>query len=242
MKLQLLLANILLTGMMATFSYAETKHQEVTDSFNLGSAADRAQITNTRLDNIRKHSINNAEVIFRNEDDAVIGNPEGEITFVAFIDYLCPVSEKLDPMLKSLIKANPDLRIVFKEFPMRGEVSTYAAKAALAANKQGKYQVFHLALMQAGNTLTKEKVLAIAKANNLNLDQLKQDMNSTDIEQHLQSNRLLAYELGLVGTPSLLFARTNVAKGDNKNAIHFMMGKFIQHDLQEAINYVKKQP
>jgi protein-disulfide isomerase len=74
--------------------------------------------------------------------DPIAGNPKGKVTLVEFFDYQCGHCIDMAPVIGEIIKANPNVRVIFKEFPIRGPVSDYAARAALAANKQGKYYQF----------------------------------------------------------------------------------------------------
>ena len=89
----------------------------------------------------------NADAIFRSPHDYVAGNPEGDVTMVEFFDYNCGWCKKGLPEVVSLIEQDKNLRVVLKEFPIFGGDSDYAAKAALAAKKQGKYWELHTALL-----------------------------------------------------------------------------------------------
>jgi protein-disulfide isomerase len=88
-----------------------------------------------------------ADEVFRDPATPVGGNPEGDVTMVEFFDYNCPYCRKVESVVLETEKADPKLRIVFKEFPILGASSVFAAKAALAANRQGRYVAFHKALM-----------------------------------------------------------------------------------------------
>ena len=89
-----------------------------------------------------------ADEVFRDPDSPVGGNPHGDVTLVEFFDYNCPYCRQVAPLMLQAEAADPKLRLVFKEFPILGPGSTFAAKAALAAHKQGKYLAFHHALMK----------------------------------------------------------------------------------------------
>src|SRR5579872_7257812 len=77
----------------------------------------------------------------------VLGNRLGDVTLVEFFDYRCPYCRQVGPFLESLIRNDKGVRIVEKQFPILGPASVYAARVALAANKQGKFQQFHDAMM-----------------------------------------------------------------------------------------------
>ena len=171
--------------------------------------------------------------LFHNASDPVIGNPQGQITIVEFFDYQCSHCITMAPIISNIIKTNPNLRVVLKEFPIRGPVSEFAARAALAANKQGKYADFSHALLSANQPLTETDVLQIAKASGLNLTQLKKDMDSPAIYNQLDRTSKLAQTLKLIGTPAFFIAKTNVKNSANVNDIP---GAMSQSELQEAIN------
>jgi protein-disulfide isomerase len=108
------------------------------------------------------------------------------------------------PTVAEIIAADPDLRVVYKEFPILGPGSTFAARAALAAQRQGKYAPFHEALMRAGESLDEEQVLEIAEAVGLDTERLDQDMQDPAIQEAIARNLQLANALGITGTPSFV--------------------------------------
>ena len=104
------------------------------------------------------------DALFHQANDAMAGNPQGKITVVEFFDYQCPHCVDMTPVIDSLIKSNPQVKVVFKEFPIRGPISEFASRAALAAKEQGKYFQFHVGLMNSKQEpLTQDAILAIAK-------------------------------------------------------------------------------
>ena len=88
------------------------------------------------------------EALERDPGSPVGGNPRGDVTVVEFFDYNCCYCKRVAPAVKALIKADANVRVVYKEFPILGPSSLLAAKAALAAHRQGKYVVFHEALFE----------------------------------------------------------------------------------------------
>ncbi len=92
-----------------------------------------------------------ADEIFRDAATPVSGDPNGDVTLVEFFDYNCPYCRQMAPVMTKAEEADPQLRIAYKEFPILGPNSTFAAKAALAANKQGKYVAFQIwRILQSG--------------------------------------------------------------------------------------------
>jgi len=134
----------------------------------------------------------------------ILGNPGGDVTLVEFFDYRCPYCRQVEPFLQTLVKSDPGLRIVEKEFPILGPASVYAARAALAANKQGKYKQFHDAMMAKKANIDEATVLNLAEQAGLDIDRLKADMNRPEVDSEIKRNREIAKELKLNGTPAFI--------------------------------------
>ena len=148
--------------------------------------------------------VSNAEQIFRDETDFVAGNPNGKVTMVEFFDYNCGWCKKGFPEVLSMIESDKDLRFVLKEFPIFGEDSEYAARAAIAAIKQGKYWDLHMAMFKHEGKIAKDSVDEIAAGLGLNMDQLKKDMEDPATAEILVRNRNLAESLAINGTPAFI--------------------------------------
>ncbi len=151
--------------------------------------------------------MSNAEEIFRHKGDLVAGNPAGDITMVEFFDYNCSWCKKGLPEVLSLIEEDKKLRLVMKEFPIFGEDSEYAARAALASAAQGKYWQFHVALLGHEGKLGKADVDAVAAAQGLDMAKLKADMDKPEIVDRIARNQKLAKELAINGTPAFIIDR-----------------------------------
>ncbi len=134
----------------------------------------------------------------------VIGNPEGDVTVVEFFDYNCPYCKRAAPELEALIAADDNIRVVFREWPILGDGSVFAARAALAARKQGKYEAFHWEMMELRGRAEEASVLAAAEKIGLDMDALRADMDAPDIEEHIGQSMRLAELLGFSGTPSFV--------------------------------------
>lgn len=139
---------------------------------------------------------------------AVVGNPEGNISIVEFFDYHCVACNAAYPALQSLLQMNPDVRVVYREIPILGEVSVFAARAAVASMQQDKYVVMHDALMNVGPALTDRSVLLIAAHLHVDISQLMQGMNSVFVSNLLSQNMQYQQILGISGTPSYVIAIT----------------------------------
>ncbi len=141
--------------------------------------------------------------IFRSPHDFALGDENAKITIVEFFDYNCGWCKRALDELNKLIAQDPKVRIVMKEFPIFGENSQYAAKAALASKKQGKYWEFHQALMKA-RQVTSENTLDIAKSVGIDVDALKEEMKNPLYDRVLAENTEVAQALGMQGTPGFI--------------------------------------
>lgn len=142
--------------------------------------------------------------IYGNPATPIAGNPRGSATIVEFFDYRCPYCKQVQPSLEALLKQDPKLRLVYKEFPILGPVSVIAAQAALAAQKQGKYDAFHAAMMAARGNISDDTVYQVAASVGLDVDRLKRDMATPEIARQLKDNLALADMLNIHGTPAFI--------------------------------------
>ncbi len=142
--------------------------------------------------------------IFHDATDAVVGNPKGDVTLVEFFDYNCGWCKKSIVELKALVEKDKNVRIVMKEFPIFGEGSEYAARAALASVKQGKYWVFHQALLASESKVTIEVTDQIAAEIGLDVAKMKKDMEDPAITANIQRTQILAQTMLITGTPAFI--------------------------------------
>ena len=133
----------------------------------------------------------------------VRGNPRGDVTLVEFFDYRCPYCRQVEPFLQALIKNDHSLRVVVKELPILGPASVYAARVALAAYKQGKYEQFHNAVMSKRSNFDEATLLRLAEDAGLALDRLKTDMNNPEVDAEIKRTTEIAKALKLSGTPRI---------------------------------------
>ncbi len=146
--------------------------------------------------------------LLANADDLVQGNPKGDATIVEFFDYRCPYCKEIEPTLDALLLEDKKLRIVYKEFPILGEASVFAARTALAARSQGKYPAFHRAMMATKGAITDETVLKVAAAVGLDTAKIKAEMGAPEIDRILKANYALAEALQIQGTPGIVIGDT----------------------------------
>ncbi|MGZ8389598.1 MAG: DsbA family protein [Rhodoplanes sp.] len=148
----------------------------------------------------------NAELLFNSPRSVVIGNPKGDVTLIEFFDYNCGFCKRALTDLLDLMKADPKLRVVLKEFPVLGEGSVDAARVAVAANMQDKggkkYFELHQKLLANRGPVDKARALAAAKEVGLDVARIERDMASDEVRATIAESIKLAEALGLNGTPS----------------------------------------
>lgn len=165
----------------------------------------------------------------------MLGNPKGNVTLVEFFDYQCIHCKKMAPVIQGLIKKDPNLRVVLKEFPIFGESSDLASKAALAAALQGKYLAMHEALIGQEKRLNEQLINEAAKKVGLNMEKFKTDMASSAVTEALNANRKLAESLRLMGTPAFIVASTPAGQFKAGSKPAFIPGAATEQSLQDLI-------
>lgn len=153
------------------------------------------------------------------------GNPRGDVTIVEFFDYRCPYCKQVLPTLQTVLKEDHNLRFVYKEMPVLGPVSVVAAHAALAAQRQGRYEAFHTAMMATKGQITDDTVFKVAGSVGLDIDRLKQDMNAPEIERALKANLALAEALNIRGTPGFIVGKKIVPGALDLEALKDMVAE-----------------
>ena len=151
------------------------------------------------------------------------GNPDGKTVIVEFSDYNCPYCRKMAPLVKSAIKDNPDLKVVMREFPILGPSSRYAARAALAAKFQNKYQEMHWAMISHQGRLNNATIDRIASEAGLDMKLLKADMRRPEIEKMIAKNLEYADKLGIRGTPAFIAGDTLAPGALSKEAFQSLL-------------------
>src|ERR1041385_5690584 len=138
----------------------------------------------------------NAETIFNSPRQVVAGNPQGDVTFVEFFDYNCGYCKRAMSDMFDLIKEDPKLKVVLKEFPVLGPGSVEAARVAVAVRMQDKggkkYMEFHQKLLGGRGQADKARALAVAKDIGLDMGRLDKDMKSDEVSKTIEESMKLA--------------------------------------------------
>jgi protein-disulfide isomerase len=149
----------------------------------------------------------NAQTLFNSERHVVVGNPKGDVNFVEFFDYNCGYCKRAMSDMFDLMKADPKLRVVLKEFPVLGAGSMDAARVGVAVRMQDrtggkKYLEFHQKLLAGRGQADKARAIAVAREIGLDTARIERDLGSDEVRLSLEESFKLAEQLGLNGTPS----------------------------------------
>lgn len=133
-----------------------------------------------------------------------VGDANAEKVVVEFYDYSCGYCHRLYPELKGVMANNTNVKYVFKPLTFVSPISEYAARAAFAANKQGKFIEVHNAMFEFGGQLNEEAINGIAQAQGLDMEKFKADMNSQDVNNALEAVSNLANKIQINGVPAMI--------------------------------------
>jgi protein-disulfide isomerase len=157
----------------------------------------------------------NAKQLFSSPHQVSLGNPDADVTLVEFFDYSCGFCKRALPDMLALLNDDPKLKVVLKEFPILGTGSMEAARVAIAVRMQDpsglKYLAFHRALLGEDGPVTREKALAAAKAQGVDMARLDADMASDEVAATLAENTKLGDAVGIHGTPGYVIGDDVVA-------------------------------
>ncbi len=160
--------------------------------------------TAVKEENARKGIADNADILYKSRLSHVVGNKQGDITMVEFFDYNCGYCKRAFGDVAAILKSDPNLKLVVKEFPILGPGSVFASRAAIASKAQGKYWDFHVAMMKARGSLDEGKVMKIAAQIGLDTKKLRADMDAPNVRAEIEETYALAKKLGVNGTPAFV--------------------------------------
>jgi len=155
-----------------------------------------------------------------------VGPKDAKVTVVEFFDFTCGYCKRLSSSIEKIVADNADVKIVFKPLAFVSQVSSYQAKAGIAAHKQGKFMEYYKEVMNFPNRMTEADVDAIAAKIGLDMDKYKADLNSEKTAAVLNEVSSLAQNIEVNGVPTV-----------------FVNAKHIQamspEPIQDAINAAK---
>ncbi|HZO38140.1 MAG TPA: DsbA family protein [Methylomirabilota bacterium] len=146
----------------------------------------------------------NQQALLSDQTSPIEGNAQGKVTIVEFFDYRCVHCRRVASTLENLVRSNTSVRVVYKNFPVLGEPSVLAARAAVAAQQQGGWPKLHRAMLAYEGDFTTDSLAALGASVGLDAAKLKTDMMSPATDKSLQANLALAAALGLDATPSFV--------------------------------------
>jgi protein-disulfide isomerase len=158
-------------------------------------------------DTRRKAVVDDANQIYRSKFQGDVGNPQGQTTLVEYFDYNCHFCKGALPDIARLMKEDPNLHVVLKDFPVLGPGSVEAARVASAARNQlpgERFWDFHNKLLGLHGPVGKKEALGVAKEMGLDMDRLQKDMDSPDINNGLKETLAVADQLQINGTPTFI--------------------------------------
>ncbi len=150
---------------------------------------------------------NQSVALFSSKYQATLGNPKGSATLVEFFDYNCHYCKGALPDVTTLMKDDPNLKLVLKDYPVLGPGSVEAARVASAARNQlpgDKFWTFHAKLLATHGPVGKNEALAVARELGLDMDRLAKDMDSAEVKSGLDEVMQLADSLQINGTPTFV--------------------------------------
>lgn len=214
-------AGTLLTGRAIAQSFTDAQRAEIVgilrdalrrdptilrEAFGALQAAEERDREDAQRDAIAAHR----QEIFGVAADPVRGNPRGNVTIVEFFDVRCPYCKRLHAEMGPLLRRDRDIRVVMKDLPILGPQSVVAARALLAAHRQGKYAELYDALMSLRGEPTDAAIRSEAERVGLDYARLRREMDDPAIQQRLDANIALARALRIEGTPALIIGDTLV--------------------------------
>ena len=156
------------------------------------------------LEKARSAIKNHSDALFNSPRQVTLGNAQGDVTFVEFFDYNCGYCKRALSDMTDLMKKDPKLKVVLKEFPVLGAGSVEAAQVAVAVRMQDpkKYLDFHQKLLLGRGQADKARAIAVAKEVGLDVARIEKDLKSDEVTKTIEESMKLAEALGLNGTPS----------------------------------------
>ncbi len=141
---------------------------------------------------------------FAKKDLPMVGNPDGDVTIVEFFDFNCGYCKKAFEDVQKIYNEDKNVRIVFMDMPILSPTSSKMTSIALAAHKQGKYFEMHKAFMDYRGSQTDEAFFKLAEKLGLDMNKLKEDMKSADVQAFITKSKTMAQSLGIRGTPGFI--------------------------------------
>ena len=164
--------------------------------------------------NRAKAAIDTHRMAIERDPRDFVANPGGKITVTEFYDYNCTFCKAAAPQIMTLIRDNPDVRFVFKEYPVLNADSQRAAALALAARDSGKYLALYQRFFSAQGHLDADGMRSAMTAAGINPATVESKAISPAIREHLMDTQQLAHDVGIEGTPNFVVGDQIVVGGN----------------------------
>jgi protein-disulfide isomerase len=151
--------------------------------------------------------LSNADALFTSPNDLVLGNPDGDITIVEFLDYRCGYCKKAHPDVSALLEKDGNIKLIIKEFPILGEASVLASRFAIAVHLVAgneAYADIHEELMAAGNNVTEGSLKRMLRGTDVDVDAVMARVDSDEVTQVIAQNHALGQAMQINGTPAFV--------------------------------------
>jgi protein-disulfide isomerase len=157
---------------------------------------DIAQVYGNRYGNAQSHT-------FNLKDTPFIGSPSAPVTLVEFYDYACPHCREAMPILEEVVSTRTkDVALYYKHFPLHKE-SLDAAKAAIAAYRQGKFEAMHHKLFANQGAQSRDDLFGYAKEIGLDMGKFEKDFNDPAVEARVKADKDEGQKTNMQGTPTI---------------------------------------
>lgn len=172
-------------------------------------------------------------------DEPVIGNPDGDVTIVEFFDYRCGFCRRHFPQVMKLVAEDGNIRYMPKQFPIldrpgQDPVSRLASQAAIAAQKQGKFEEFHVAIMSEPGSVTEDAIYNVASRIGLDVIRLKSDMNDKLLDKKIENSLAIGQDIGFSGTPGYIIGDTIITGAEGYDRLRAAVAKARQDKAAAA--------
>ena len=202
-------------------AFIDNNPKAILDSVQRYAEKEQAEMQRKQQEKMEVNVKKNIDKI-RDEKNTGVANPKGKKIIVEFFDYNCGYCKRGSKAVENIARKDPDVKVIFRDFPIFGGVSVEAAKysIAVAMTTPSKYLDFHSALMNSEATSIDNIENALKEAK-ISVERIRRTLKTraTDIEKRLNDNRQLGNEIGIGGTPAFLIGEEFVPGYIDESAI-----------------------